>query len=373
MRNNFNVDYEDLYNNAPCGYICTLPNGEIIEANNRFIEFTGYSKEEVLGKLRLTDFLTKAGKIYFDSSYLVILKLEGKVKELSFSLVTKEGERVPILINSQEVKNSKGECVYVQSTLFDISLRKRFEDQLMAAKKHSEHLSQEMLGLTKELESFAYMAAHDLKSPMVDIEGHFNYLKEKLPTDDEFVQESIGFVEESIDRFKATVNGLTQAIKLKKVKTTQDEVNFSKILSELLPSVMTKVQQIGGTLNIEMKEGLLVVGNTAFVSSVLENIIGNAVKYHAKERQLTIDIDLKLTEEHVCLRVEDNGTGIDLDLHRDRIFGMFNRFNDHTEGTGIGLYLTFQMLEQMNGKITVDSEVNVGTIFNVFFKRYLKD
>jgi signal transduction histidine kinase len=109
--------------------------------------------------------------------------------------------------------------------------------------------------------------------------------------------------------------------------------------------------------------------NYVFAKSVIHNILDNAVKYHSKERQLSIKISCETLEEFVCVTITDNGIGIDLKLHKNRIFGMFNRFNNTTEGTGMGLFIVKKMIEQMEGNIVIESELDIGTSFKIYFKR----
>lgn len=362
MKSELKVNYEELYNTAPCGYVCFNCDGKIIEVNNRFLDFVGYSREEIINKKSIPNFLTKAGKIQYDSSFQVILKLQGSVEEFSFSLLKKDGTRIPVLINSVEVKNEQEECIYIQSTIFDITQRKRYEDLLIASKKNLD-------GTLKELEQLTYIATHDLKSPILDIEGHFDYLRDKLPPADEFAQESVGYIDEAINQFNTTIQGLTEAIKLRSADSSKDPVNLNHVFDRILPKLESKIKDIKGELNTQLIPNTQILGNEIFVESVLQNIIGNAVKYHSKNRLLNIQIQSKIVEEFICLSITDNGEGIDINTHKDRLFRMFTRFNDTTKGTGMGLYMSKKMIEQMHGKITIESEPNVGTTFKVYFRR----
>ena len=151
MIDQLNIDYKDLYNNAPCGYLCLSPEGNIIDVNNRFLEFTGYDRDEVIVQKKLTDFLSKAGKMFFDTNYQPILKMQGKIEEINFSILRKNDSRLDVLVNAVEVKNKEGKHVYTQATVFDISQRKSYESQLLVAKKEAEKLSLELKETNSEL------------------------------------------------------------------------------------------------------------------------------------------------------------------------------------------------------------------------------
>lgn|GEM_PF-6171067 len=362
MGSKLKIDYKELFNSSSFGYICSQPDGKIIEVNNGFLEFTGYLREEVLDQKRIVDFLTKAGNIQYESIFAVMLKLKGNVKEFSFSFIKKDQSRIPVLINSIEVLNVKGECIYVQSTVFDISKRKNFENQLLVAKKEAEKLS-------KEIENLVYVATHDLKLPVSVIEGHFDYLRYKLPKGDKAIDESILFIDENIEQFNSTVKGLTDAIKIKNTTVAIEKLDLFQVINQSISDLQSNIKKLNGLLEISISEETFVRANYVFAKSVIHNILDNAVKYHSKERQLSIKISCETLEEFVCVTITDNGIGIDLKLHKNRIFGMFNRFNNTTEGTGMGLFIVKKMIEQMEGNIVIESELDIGTSFKIYFKR----
>ena len=96
---NYNIDYKELYNNFPSGYFCSLPNGVIVDSNKKFLDLTSYTREEVLGKKKFTDFLSLGGKIYFENVYSPVLKLSGSIEEINFNFIKKDGTKFPVLIN----------------------------------------------------------------------------------------------------------------------------------------------------------------------------------------------------------------------------------------------------------------------------------
>ena len=148
----YNIDYKELYNTSPCGYFCALPDGTIIDSNKRFLEFTNYEKEEVIHIKKVSDFLSIGGKIYYQTIYAQKLNLTGTVEEINFDFIKKDGTKLPVLINSVEIKNKEGQHIFTQSTVFNISQRKKYETELLIAKKKSETLSNELILKNKELQ-----------------------------------------------------------------------------------------------------------------------------------------------------------------------------------------------------------------------------
>jgi len=102
------------------------------------------------------------------------------------------------------------------------------------------------------------------------------------------------------------------------------------------------------------------------LESILYNIISNAIRYCDKERKSFISIQLYQENDFKVLEISDNGIGIDLEKNKDKIFGMYKTFSDNEDSRGIGLFITKNQVDAMGGKITVESELNVGTTFKIY-------
>ena len=105
----------------------------------------------------------------------------------------------------------------------------------------------------------------------------------------------------------------------------------------------------------------------SYIDSILMNFITNAVKYKHPDRPPLITLSAISENGFIVLSIEDNGLGIDLKKYGEKLFGMYKTFHDHSDSRGIGLYITKNQIEAMNGKVTVASEVGVGTTFKIYF------
>ncbi|RYZ16376.1 MAG: PAS domain S-box protein, partial [Myxococcaceae bacterium] len=125
---------EELYENAPCGYLSTSPEGRIIKVNQTFLTWTGYSREALLGGKRFWELLTVAGRIFHETHYAPLLQMQGFVHELSLDLVCADGRPLPALINSVQKRDALGRPRSVRTTLFNMTDRKRYERELLVAR-----------------------------------------------------------------------------------------------------------------------------------------------------------------------------------------------------------------------------------------------
>ncbi len=132
------LESDIFYNHFPCGYFSTSANGIITKINDILLAWLGYAKEDIIGKVTWQSLLSVGGKIYFETHYSPLLQLQGFVQEISFEMVKKDKTRLPILINTKQIKDENGNVQMNYSTVFDVSQRKSYEKELLIAKRTAE-------------------------------------------------------------------------------------------------------------------------------------------------------------------------------------------------------------------------------------------
>jgi len=125
---------EDLFENAPCGYLSAAPDGMLIRVNETFLRWTGYRREDLLGVKRFQDLLSVGGRIYHETHYAPMLRMQGSVREIAVDIVGANGDRLPVLVNSVLVRDERGEPQVVRTTVFDATERMLYERELLAAR-----------------------------------------------------------------------------------------------------------------------------------------------------------------------------------------------------------------------------------------------
>lgn len=125
---------EDLYEHAPCGYLSTLPDGTIVKVNRTFTSWTGYRREDLVGRLRFQDLLPPGGRIYHETHYAPLLAMQGTVREIALEVVCADGRRLPVLVNSDLKQDAAGSFSLVRTTVFDASDRREYERELVRAR-----------------------------------------------------------------------------------------------------------------------------------------------------------------------------------------------------------------------------------------------
>ena len=130
-------DPADLYENAPCGYLSTTPDGTIVKVNRTMCLWTGRTAEELVGA-RFPDLLSIGGRIFHETHYAPLLRMQGAVREIAVDVVRVDGSALPCLLNAVELRDAAGKPVMVRATLFDATARRRYETELLAAREVAE-------------------------------------------------------------------------------------------------------------------------------------------------------------------------------------------------------------------------------------------
>jgi PAS domain S-box-containing protein len=131
---------EDLFENAPCGYLTTALDGTILRVNSTFEAWTGLNREELLGKKRFQDLLGAGGRIYHETHYSPMLRMQGEVREIAFEIERADGSRLPALVNSVLDDGPQ----IIRTTVFDASDRRRYEQELLRAQQREHEIAQQL-------------------------------------------------------------------------------------------------------------------------------------------------------------------------------------------------------------------------------------
>jgi PAS domain S-box-containing protein len=238
---------------------------------------------------------------------------------------------------------------------------------------HEQIVLQKQLTRTNvDLDNFIYTASHDLKAPILNIEGLMEALLDQVPPEfleQDSVKRTTELIFESVQRFKRTIDHLTEITKLQKENTPESEVvNLASVIAEveldLAPMVRTEQAQI----MVDVTSCPTIRFSEKNLRSIIYNLISNAIKYRAPDRPPLVWVSCSLTTEYHILVVQDNGLGINLKQEK-KLFAMFKRLHSHVEGSGIGLYMVKKIIENAGGKVEVQSTVGEGSTFQIFFPR----
>jgi sigma-B regulation protein RsbU (phosphoserine phosphatase) len=145
-------DADRLYDQAPCGYLSTTPEGTIVKANQTFLTLVGYSRDELIGRVRFAELLSPGGRIYHETHYAPMLRMQGGAREIALELVRGDGTRTPVLVNAVLERDGDGRPLVVRTAVFDATHRREYERELLRAKQRAEASEAQARGLARTLQ-----------------------------------------------------------------------------------------------------------------------------------------------------------------------------------------------------------------------------
>ncbi|SNR29340.1 PAS domain-containing sensor histidine kinase [Hymenobacter mucosus] len=345
------------------------PTGETTSLNRRWFDysgqpFTSLPHTQLWGQIHPAD-LAVAKAQWIDSLRThAPWEVECRIQNLA-------GEYRWMLGRALPSYNEQHELVQWIGTYTDIHEHKLAQERIDQAQLQLQQNNQQLKRANIDLDNFVYTASHDLRAPISNIEGLLYALLQEIPVATQAegeVQPILQMMQDSVDRFKKTINHLTDVSKL------QREFDQPVVAVELLPVVLGVQLDLAPLIEQTTAEVIIEVAAKLFISlseknlrSVVYNLLSNAIKYRHPERPVRIQLSAKQEANHVVLRVQDNGLGLDENSQRN-LFTMFQRFHDHVEGSGIGLYMIKKIVENMGGWIEVHSNLQAGSTFSVYFK-----
>ena len=187
---------------------------------------------------------------------------------------------------------------------------------------------------------------------------------------DEAAIDKLKYSAEDLDN---VIHDLNAILEIKKgVNHSFEAVSLAERLNKVKNILKDKIAESNATIIDDLNPDARCYGIPAYVESILYNLISNAIKYRSPERNPVVTVSAKIKDDNLQLDVIDNGIGLDLETSRDKVFNLYQRFHNHVEGKGIGLFLVKTQVEAMNGKISIESKVHEGTRFTVLIPKKAK-
>ncbi|MBN1937383.1 MAG: GHKL domain-containing protein [Anaerolineae bacterium] len=223
------------------------------------------------------------------------------------------------------------------------------------AENKQKSLIAELEAKNAELERFAYTVSHDLKSPLITIGGFVGFLeKDALAGNAERVKADVAYINDATAKMQRLLNELLELSRIGRLMNSPEEASFADIAREAVASVHGHIAARG--VEVEIAPGLpTVYSERARLVEVVQNLVDNAVKFMGDQPQPRVEIGMRQDGDEPVFYVRDNGMGIEPQYH-DKIFGLFDKLDPDSEGTGIGLALVKRIVETHGGKIWVESE-----------------
>lgn len=353
-------DLEDLYENAPCGYLSLSPDGRIVKSNHTLTRWLGMAPDALLGK-RLRDVLSIAGQIFYETHFAPLLRMQGFFDEVALDLIRADGTPLHVLANAAERRDPEGGLLFTRVTVFRATERRRYERELVDATETAQaesRLSKGQLLAEHEAvelrEQFIAVLGHDLRNPLAAIDGGTNLLMREPQS--EKSQRVIGLIRGSVLRMGGLIDNVMDFARGR----LGGGLQLNRSLKPLLPTL----EQVVGELRTSYPERLIelhldatieVEADHARLAQMFSNLLANAITHGEMDQPVRVDAVLGVDE--LELSVANAGPPIPPEAMQ-QLFQPFYRSNPHSrvQGLGLGLYIASQIAQAHEGRIDVTSD-----------------
>ena len=354
-----------FYEQAPVAYQSLSDDGHLLDVNNTWLRFMGYTKPEVIGRLFL-EMIDPASKTRFDQAFSN-LKISGELKAEEFPVIRADGSQIITAVYGRATYDEYGKVKQVYAILQDITGQKLAEENI---RRMNEDLEKRVLARTAqleaanhELEAFSYSVSHDLRAPLRAIDGFSRILSDEysqeLSTD---AQHYLERVRENTRTMSSLIDNLLSFSRLSRQPLKKQPIDTTLLVQQCLDVLCESLD--GRHIDFSVQTLPACQADPALLKQVYYNLLSNAIKFSSKNPGAAIEVGC-LQENHESIYyVKDNGVGFDMQ-YAHKLFAVFQRLHraEDYEGTGVGLAIVQRIIHRHGGRIWALSEPNQGATF----------
>lgn len=327
--------------------------------NHKAEEITGYTKEEWMSDGNFWGSTIHPEDKEWVLNFCSIQSKTNLRYDFEYRMLSKNGAVIWIRDIVNVIKEN-GKPVSLKGIMIDITKSKEAENDL----NNSFDLVTEQ---NKRLLNFSYIVSHNLRSHTSNIQS-ISSLIESSESDEERI-ELVNMLQNVSTTLNETMLNLNEVVNIQtNINLVIEQLNLNEYINKTLKILSEQIQFKKAIVQNNVEKAIFVNYNPAYLESILLNFISNALRYSHPARTSEICLESYLENGKTVLQIADNGIGIDLKRYGDKLFGMYKTFHENPDSRGIGLFITKNQIDAMDGNVTVESEPNIGTTFKIYFK-----
>ena len=353
----------DLVENAPCGLVAATPQGTIVHANATLLAWIGATPDDVVGARTFPELLTVPGRVFWETHFAPLLRMQGFVYEVAVDLARAAGEPIPVLVNANEDRDDAGAVRAVRIAVFRAADRRKYERELLLSRQMAEQA-------LKAKADFLAFFAHEVKNPLGAVQLAADAVRRAgVPPAGE---RPLAALDRALGKVLGVLENMLDFSKIEAGKAALDvhRLDVRELVHGAAQALEPLAERKGLPIRVEVADDVPahVTGDGVKIGQVLTNLIGNAVKF-TERGAVTVRTTLAArTGGDVALDFVVADTGIGIPASRlPHVFDEYAQAGPDISarygGTGLGLAICRRILELHGSRMTVESELGVGTTF----------
>jgi PAS domain S-box-containing protein len=351
---------ENLYNHAPCGLHSVDANGHFLMINDTELQWLGYSRDEVLGKIKFSDLLTQHSVESFKNNFQ-LFKNQGFIKETEYEIFRKNGSTFWISLSATAIYDKMGNYVRSRTTMVDLTYRRQLEAELVKKNEQLELLNQEK-------NHFIGVASHDLQNPITNLRLLAAKFRRTNQTLTDRQKEWIEDLDDTALRMSALIHNMLNVSRIEQdsLLLQIEEIDLSGLLTGLVHGFKHIADRKQITLKTDIPQGIKIQSDVIFLSEIFENLVSNAIKFSPPKK--SVQVSVLDVDTYLKIEIEDAGAGIATD-ELPLLFQKFRKLSSRpTAGessSGLGLAIVKEYVEKLGGSVYYKPARVTGAIFVV--------
>lgn len=326
--------------------------GDITYVNDKFCAISGYSEAELLGQNHRIINSGYHSKDFFSDMWQTISN--GRVWRNDIKNKAKAGNYYWVATTITPFLDDKGKPYMFVSVRFDITKQKSLELELEAQLNERNKMLKLLSAQNKQLEDFCYIISHNLRAPLTNMSMLSDLLRDTSTEEEQ--KELVSKLNTVSDYLQETFDELVSAIQVRNNVDIQIEpIDLEETFNRTILILQAQIMQSEAKIQGDFSELRHIHYPKTYIDSIFLNLLSNTLKYRSPLRPLNVSFRSYIKQSWVYLEIEDNGLGLDLEKHGDKLFMLRKTFHRHPQAKGFGLFITRSQVEAMGGKIEAES------------------
>jgi PAS domain S-box-containing protein len=348
-----------FYESPVMNLIADAKEGRYIDLNEKFAQFCGYTREEMIGKT--SPELSMMPQFQQRNAFMNTIREQGFARDVLMEATNRYGEKKWISTSGHAININGRQCFI--TAMVEVTERKLAEEKIRLSEAALQRQAVRLEEANKELEAFSYSVSHDLRAPLRIIHGYTEIISKDYSKDlEEEGKRMLGIVNKNVRKMGQLIDDLLNLSRLGRQEINVYAINMGAMVKTVIAELAVPAKKMP---QIQVNHIEDIDSDASLLHQVWINLISNAIKYSSTRENPVVEISSEKKGDEIIYHVKDNGVGFNM-KYAGKLFGVFQRLHgiNEFEGTGVGLALVHRIISRLGGRVWAEAELDNGATFS---------